>query len=78
MVDVRGIGEVRGLVGNVSRHWMGLMPASKALVKGCGLYDSLVGELLVRRRYDGEARWWSLLRHRRGLQASTEGVELTR
>lgn len=52
VVDVRGVGEVRGLVGNMSCHWMGLMPASKALVKGCGLDDSLVGKLLVRRRYD--------------------------
>ena len=54
MMNVRGVGEIGGLVRNVSSHRV-LMPAGKALMKRCRLDDPFIGKLFMRRRDYGQA-----------------------
>lgn len=54
MVNMRSVGEIRGLVRDVSSHRM-LMPAGKALMERCRLDDSFIGELFMRWRDYGQA-----------------------
>ena len=75
MVDMRGIGKIGRLVGDVTSDGMRLMPVGETLIEWCRLDDSLVCKLIMRGGDDGEA-WrrpffgclWSL-------QTSTERVE---
>lgn len=55
VVDVRSARQVRGLIGNVTGHRCWVLSAGKAVAKRRGLDDSLVGELLVGGRNDGQA-----------------------
>jgi len=46
-MDVRGVGEVRRLVGNMTRERMRLVAAGERLIQRGRLNDPLVRELLV-------------------------------
>lgn len=56
VVDVRGVREVRVLVGDVARQRVRLVPSCEGLVEGGGLDDPLVRKLLVGRGHDAESR----------------------
>lgn len=55
-MDVRGAGQVRGLVGDVSGHRSRVLSAGEAVAKGRRLDDSLIGKLLMRGSNNREAR----------------------
>lgn len=67
-MDVRGAGQVRGLVGDMSGHGSRVLSTSEAVTKRRRLDNSLVGELLVRGSNNREA-WRGLVssRHARRL-----------
>ena len=46
MVNMRSVGEIGGLVRNVSSHRV-LMPAGKTLMERCRLDDSFIRELFM-------------------------------
>ena len=54
VVNMRSVGEIGGLIRNMSSHGM-LMPACEALMERCRLNDPLVGKLFVRWRDYGQA-----------------------
>lgn len=66
VVDVGGVGELRGLVGNVPRQRVRVVHAGEGLVEGSRLYHALTSKMLVGRRDDGKA-WGCLVppRHAR-------------
>jgi len=55
-VDMRSTRQVGWLVGDMSSHRSRVLSSSEAVTKRRRLNDSLIGELLMRRSNDGEAR----------------------
>jgi hypothetical protein len=55
VVDMRRVGEVRGLVGDVSGQRV-VVSAGERLAEGSRLYDALVGKLLVRGCHNTQTR----------------------
>jgi hypothetical protein len=56
VVDVRRAREVRGLVGDVPRQRVRIVPPRERLTERCRLDDSFVRELFVRRSHDAQTR----------------------
>jgi hypothetical protein len=56
VVDMRSVGQVRWLVGDVSGHRSRMLSPSKAVPKRRRLDNSLIGKLLMRRSNDRKAR----------------------
>ena len=74
VMDVSGVGEVGGLVGDVAGQGDGVMATGEGGMERGRLDDPLVRKLLVRRRDDGEARRW--FPSGRGRLEPTEGMSV--